>query len=152
MPESVARTVKGVPPFSGVVVEGVIGGERTVVEQLDGRTGRVEWSDGDELLAGEAEPLPRGGEHPDAGAALDEHVGQLGGAVDDVFAVVEHESRLTATRQHPSHLCCITNPRRQPDRTSDREPNIISVDRNQITPPHLRLGPRCFPTACPRAC
>src|SRR5919106_6643565 len=54
---------------TGVGIEGPIRSGRPLVEQLDAGSGCVEGSDGDQLLAGEAEALPRGGKHADVGGA-----------------------------------------------------------------------------------
>ena len=65
----------------------------TLVEQLGSRSGRVQGSDGDELFFADPEGFSRRGEHPHRRAILGDGLGQVGRAVDDVFAVVQHEKR-----------------------------------------------------------
>src|SRR5919106_4004150 len=61
---------------TGVGIEGPIRSGRPLVEELNTGSGCVEGSDGDQLLAGEAETLPRGGKHADVGGVLGDSPGQ----------------------------------------------------------------------------
>ena len=66
---------------------------RPLVEQLGGRPGRVQGRHRKELFVVDAERFPGGGQHADHRAALGDGVGECGGTVDDVFAVVQDEQR-----------------------------------------------------------
>lgn len=46
------------------------------------------------LLTVDGEPFAAGGQHPDVRAGLDDPLGQIGGRIEEVLAVVEHEEQV----------------------------------------------------------
>ena len=67
-------------------------------EQRDGVVGR-ERRHGPDGLAADAQPLAARGEEPQAGAATQQVLGDLGGRGDHVLAVVEHDQQLAVADQ-----------------------------------------------------
>ena len=67
---------------------------RPLVEQLGGRPRRVQGRHRDDPFVGQAEALSRCRQYPDVLAPLDDRLSEFGGAIDDVFAVVQHQQYL----------------------------------------------------------
>ena len=68
---------------------------RPLIEQLGGRSGRVKGRHGDDPFIVQAEALPRRRQEPEVLAPLDDRLSEFGGAINDVFAVVQDEERST---------------------------------------------------------
>ena len=108
------------------------------------RLGNRERADGPQLLAVDAEPLPAGRQHAHVLAAAEDRVGEVGGDVEHMLAVVEHDQAVASAeviedaveRRH-------AGPRNHAERTRhDLEDRFLRVRGGELAQPHTVAGIR----------
>jgi hypothetical protein len=129
------------PPVHGAERLAPAGGH-PVDEQLDCPLER-QWWHHEQELAGHAQGLAAGGEHPQVGAAGEQRLGQPGDVVDDVLAVVDQQHDAPVSQGH-RHLvgragrrCAGQHALVEPQGADDgREHRGLVADRGEVDQPH----------------
>ena len=128
-----SRTISATAAVVAGHVDAGTHGRGTVVEQLDRRpvVGHAERVDRHDVLAGNAEAVPARRQHDSVGGPGQDQLDQLGGGIEHVLAVVQHQQR-----RRPAQV--LDDPGRQVTAGA-----IVEAERRRHRPDHrLRASDR----------